>query len=92
MSLHFINIRCEDCGTLFSVRRPRKIVLIASIVALVKCPICHPANLAGMCAGCRLPLSILKNGHGKGEPHVSELCFSCYQRERRSSALLSETS
>lgn len=82
MSLHRLNIRCPECWIIYSVRRPNQSLLISKIVAVVKCPHCHPEALKDVCAACRLPFSVVgvsgKRHHGKG------LCFSCYQRYNRS--------
>lgn len=90
-----ITIVCDDCSRTFQVRRPHNFErLISSILKLVKCPTCHPEALAGMCSACRLPLSLLrpikKWGGGKSGFHA-DLCFACYQRERREKKALSVT-
>lgn len=82
----FLHIRCEECWEVYALRRPKDTLLIPKILLLVKCPICHPEALAGMCAGCRLPLVLVrpeKKWGSSGFP--ADLCFTCYQRKRRAS-------
>lgn len=80
----FLYIRCDDCRVLFQVRRPKNTLLIPQIVALVKCPTCHPEALVGMCAGCRLPLALVRPGKKWGSSGFpADQCFTCYQRGRR---------
>jgi hypothetical protein len=76
MSLHFLNIRCEECEQLYSIRRPNETILIPAIVAASKCPTCHPEALKDCCVACRIPFSVCPH-HGKG------MCFTCYQRALR---------
>lgn len=80
----FVHIRCDDCYQLFSVRRPKNTLLIPKIIALVRCPICHPEALKDVCSGCRLPLVLVrpeKKWGSSGFP--ADICFTCYQRKRR---------
>jgi hypothetical protein len=86
MSLHFISISCEECRLLFKVRSPNASRLIPAIVERVRCPACHPEALTDVCAACRLPFAIFKKTPGRGNVRKG-LCFTCYQRVRRSQAL-----
>jgi hypothetical protein len=58
MAMHFLNVRCDECYVIYSVRRPRNPNQVAAVVALIKCPLCHPEALADVCGACRLPSSI----------------------------------
>jgi hypothetical protein len=58
MAMHFLNKRCDECDRIYSVRRPRNPNQVAAVVALIKCPICHPEALKDVCGACRLPASI----------------------------------
>ena len=77
MSMHLLHVRCQDCKSVFMVRKPNSNVLISMVVPLLKCPICSP-NQNGMCGGCRLPLAIVGR-------HMSTLniCGACFQKEWR---------
>ena len=85
MSLHFINIRCDECQELYAVRRPRYSGHIPAIVAAVRCPDCHPEALREVCAACRLPFAVIPI-------HGNEMCFSCFQRNRRMGGEVAVTS
>jgi hypothetical protein len=65
MILHRLNKRCDECWKIYSVRRPR-VVLIVAVIAAIQCPTCHPEALADCCSGCRLPFSAVKL-HSNGQ-------------------------
>jgi hypothetical protein len=71
--MRLMQIRCEDCYELYAVRRPKNPNLIATILALIKCPRCHPEALKDVCAGCRLPFELFPM-------HSNEKCGSCVRR------------
>jgi hypothetical protein len=80
MALHLLNIRCEECWHIYSVRRPNDSLLITAIVAAIRCPRCHPEALVNVCAACRLPFALFPH-------HADGMCFTCFQRQRRFLAL-----
>jgi hypothetical protein len=58
MAMHFLNKRCDECDIIYSVRRPRNPNQVAAVVALIRCPYCHPEALKDVCGACRLPSSV----------------------------------
>lgn len=84
MAMHLMNIRCPECWHIYSVRRPNDTTLVPAILRIVRCPACHPEALAGCCSACRLPLALLRPPKRWGTSgYHSDLCFSCFQSERR---------
>jgi hypothetical protein len=68
-----MQIRCEDCYELYAVRRPKNPNLIAPVLALIKCPSCHPGGLKDVCVGCRLPFKLFPM-------HSADMCGACVRR------------
>src|SRR4051812_12035925 len=52
MSLHLMQLRCEDCGEIFTVGKPNHTILIPRVVRYAKCPRCHPEHSAA-CASAQ---------------------------------------
>lgn len=69
--MHLLKIMCPDCRRIFSVRRPTNTLLIAKVIPLLICPVCHPEQSDAVCGGCRLPFKIV----GKHSKHLCEACF-----------------
>ena len=73
--MHLLNFRCPECSEVFQVRRPNKAFLVSKVLPFLKCPKCYPKQ-KDMCAGCRLPLSIIKRRVLK-----VDLCLACFWKE-----------
>lgn len=77
--------RCDECGDIFSVRRPHRASQIARANLLIKCPICFPEHLKDVCGACRLPYALV--GH-----HAQGMCNACvvdlFRYRKTSSATL----
>jgi hypothetical protein len=71
--MRLMQIRDEECYHLFAVRRPKNPNLIAPVLAVVRCPVCHPGLLKDCCIACRLPFSIFPM-------HSNEQCGTCVRR------------
>jgi hypothetical protein len=87
MALRYFHKRCEVHG-LYVVRRPVRAFLNASIkveeiIAVSFCVQCHPERLHEVCGGCLLPLKLLRGKKYGSSGFHAQLCFTCYQRERR---------
>lgn len=80
MSLHLLQLRCQDCDELYFVGKPNRTILIVRIVRLSKHIDCHPEHVADICGGCRLPWGVV-------EHHSNGLCNKCVVREFRYNAI-----